>query len=153
MFGTAIKKAATFFPRLRLTKSGGLVFGNYGKNVAPLSTKRASRCISAIGKAASVVIDKAARQYATAHDLRRSFGSRWAKRLLPAVLKELMRHSSINTTMKYYVQQTAEDVGDMLRASLGNTCGNTAQAEGKKTKVTRHANGVKIKTYGFCFGG
>ena len=57
--------------------------------------------ISAIDKAANVVIDKAAGQYATAHDLRRSFGSRWAKRVMSAVLKDLMRHSSVSTTMSY----------------------------------------------------
>jgi integrase len=103
----------------------GLVFGIYGQNGRPLSTKRASRYISSIGKAAKVVIDKSADRFATAHDLRRSFGSRWAKRVMPAVLKELMRHSSISTTMTYYVSQSAEEVGDLLRSTIGNTSGNT----------------------------
>jgi len=32
-------------------------------------------------------------KYASAHDLRRSFGTRWAKRVMPVVLQKLMRHS------------------------------------------------------------
>jgi hypothetical protein len=51
-------------------------------------------------------------KYASAHDLRRAFGERWAARLMPAQLKELMRHESIETTLRFYVgtdaQRTAE---------------------------------------------
>jgi integrase len=103
----------------------GLVFGIYGPGNQPLSTKRVGRYIARIGKAAKVVTNKAENRYATAHDLRRSFGSRWAKRVMPAVLKDLMRHADISTTMTYYVDQSAEDVGDVLRQSLGNTSGNS----------------------------
>jgi integrase len=63
-----------------------------------------SRVVSAIGEAAGVVVDKASGKFGSAHDLRRSFGVRWATRNVPvAVLKELMRHADISTTMKYYV--------------------------------------------------
>ncbi len=65
----------------------GLVFGIYGQDGKPLSTKRASRYIVAIGKAANVVTNKAEGRYATAHDLRRSFCTRWAKRVMPAGLE------------------------------------------------------------------
>lgn len=37
-----------------------------------------------------------------AQDLRRTFGSYWAKRLLPQELQLLMRHESIETTMLFY---------------------------------------------------
>lgn len=122
----------------------GLVFGIEGPD-GPLSTKRASRYISSIGKATKVVIDKAADRYATAHDLRRSFGSRWALRVPPAVLRDLMRHSSITTTMSYYVDLNAENVGDVLRSALGNKSGNNAgsatvavdiEADGKRVTIT-----------------
>lgn len=99
----------------------GLVFGIYGPNRQPLSTRRVGRYIGRIGKAAKVVTNKAENRYATAHDLRRSFGSRWAKRVMPAVLKDLMRHADISTTMAYYVDQSAEDVGDVLRQAMCNT--------------------------------
>ena len=39
-------------------------------------------------------------QCASAHDLRRSFGFRWSCRVMPTVLGKLMRHESIETTMR-----------------------------------------------------
>lgn len=50
----------------------------------------------------------------SAHDLRRSFGTSWAGRLKPATLQLLMRHESIETTMKNYVDQDADDIADTL---------------------------------------
>jgi integrase len=47
-------------------------------------------------------------KYASTHDLRRSFGTRWSRRVMPAVLKDVMRHSDISTTMKYYVRGNAQ---------------------------------------------
>lgn len=43
----------------------------------------------------------------TLHDLRRTFGSRYAVRVAPAVLMRLMRHATIQTTMRYYVNVDA----------------------------------------------
>lgn len=43
-------------------------------------------------------------KYASAQDLRRTFGTRWAPHVTPQQLQELMRHKSIETTMKYYVR-------------------------------------------------
>lgn len=57
-------------------------------------------------------------KYASAHDLRRSFGLRWSRKVMPAVLKELMRHESIQTTMMFYVGQDAESVADAVWASV-----------------------------------
>lgn len=53
-------------------------------------------------------------KFASAHDLRRSFGERWASRVMPQVLKELMRHESIDTTMKYYVGRNAQSTAAVL---------------------------------------
>jgi len=77
-------------------------------------------------------------KYASAHDLRRFFGFRWSRRILPAELRELMRHADIQTTMRYYVGQEAETTAEALWAAyakagggnaggFGNTCGNTAE--------------------------
>lgn len=123
----------------------GLVFAIEGPD-GPLSTKRASRYISSIGKAAKVVIDKAADRYATAHDLRRSFGSRWAPRVTPAVLRDLMRHSSITTTMSYYVDLNAENVGDVLRSALGNKVGNNAESATLEVDIDGDGKRVTIKS-------
>jgi len=45
---------------------------------------------------------------ASAHDLRRSFGERWASRMTPADLMAVMRHKSIETTIENYVGKNAE---------------------------------------------
>jgi integrase len=124
----------------------GLVFGIYGKPGEPLSTKRASRYISAIGKAAKVVTNKAEGKYASAHDLRRSFCTRWAKLVMPADLKILARHASISTTMAFYVTQSADDVGARLRSALGNTSGNSGREFAKSDEVDSNASADTINT-------
>ena len=67
------------------------------------------------------------RKFASAHDLRRAFGTRWAKRVMPAVLQRLMRHAEIGTTMKYYVTMDADSVADEVWGKewgSGNTSSN-----------------------------
>ena len=85
--------------------------------VGRLAANEVSKTISRIGKAAGVRVyvspkDPGKVKYASAHDLRRAFGVRWAARLMPAQLMELMRHESIETTLRFYVgtdaQRTAE---------------------------------------------
>lgn len=75
-----------------------------------LGAERVGKVICKIGEKAGVkVMDRKGKiKFASAHDLRRSFGLRWAQRVLPAVLMELMRHESIETTMKYYVGRNAQ---------------------------------------------
>jgi integrase len=77
---------------------------------------RVSRTISAIGRQAGVVTDPERKRTATAHDLRRAFGTRWSRLVMPATLKALMRHASVETTMTYYVGQQAEAVSMELWA-------------------------------------
>ena len=65
--------------------------------------------MSRAGTAAAVIVDRKGGDvtYASAHDLRRSYGLRWSRRrITTAELKELMRHESIETTMNYYVAST-----------------------------------------------
>jgi hypothetical protein len=71
-----------------------------------------------------VVTNKADGKFASAHDLRRAFGTRWAKRVMPAILQRLMRHSAIQTTMSYYVDLDAAEVADELWAKFSTTQGN-----------------------------
>ncbi|MCH7687904.1 MAG: site-specific integrase [Planctomycetes bacterium] len=52
--------------------------------------------------------------WAGAHDLRRSFGTRWARRVMPAILQQLMRHKTIETTMRYYVSIDAESAASAV---------------------------------------
>ena len=74
-----------------------------------------------------MVVNKADEKFASAHDLRRSFGTRWAKKVMPAVLQCLMRHANIATTMKYYVTLDADELADELWAGFGPKSGNKLQ--------------------------
>jgi len=110
------------------------------------------RIVAAIGRKAGVVVattEKSAKRdgklttttvkkFASAHDLRRAFGTRWAKRVMPAVLKRLMRHSEIGTTMKFYVTMDADDVADEVWGrdwEAGNTFGNNRPQESPATET------------------
>jgi hypothetical protein len=58
---------------------------------------------------------------------------------MPAVLKRLMRHSSIDTTMGYYVALDSADVADELWAKFGpdgayNTAYNKRPQQSPKTE-------------------
>ena len=101
----------------------GFVFNPVPSRVAlheRATGETASKTILRIGKAAGVVVDKKDDKapYASAHDLRRAFGFRWSRRVMPAVLKELMRHADIGTTMKFYVGTQAEATAEMLYQAI-----------------------------------
>lgn len=79
-----------------------------------------SRILSRVGAHARVVVNTSESgkvKHASAHDLRRSFGDRWARRVMPAVLQQLMRHEDIQTTMRYYVDLNAEETADAVWAA------------------------------------
>lgn len=80
----------------------------------PITPRRVSRIISRIGHRADVIVNAVEKKYASAHDMRRSFGTRWSQRVKPATLQLLMRHRSIETTLKYYVQQDADEIAEEL---------------------------------------
>jgi len=78
------------------------------------------RVISAIGQCAGVMVNTPKGKFASAHDLRRSFGTRWAAKVKPITLQLLMRHKHIETTLGYYVDQDADDVAEQLWAGFSN---------------------------------
>jgi integrase len=80
----------------------------------PLQTaERVSEQISALGEAASVVVNEDGKS-GSAHDFRRAFGTRWAQKVMPMTLQRLMRHADISTTLKYYIGMTTSDAGREL---------------------------------------
>lgn len=113
----------------------GFVFRPLTKPGEPIARTRhaVGPHIAAIGEAAGVVTDRKIKRkvevlsYAGAHDLRRSFGFRWSRKLMPAELRELMRHESVETTMKYYVGVNADVTAQKLWDQQGNTFGNSGQ--------------------------
>jgi integrase len=65
-----------------------------------------SRIVSKIGRAAGIKVytnpkDSTKIKFASAHDLRRAFGVRWSARLMPTDLMVLMRHESMETTLRF----------------------------------------------------
>jgi len=120
----------------------------------PITLDRVGGTITKFGKKAGIVVardpDTGKVKYASAHDLRRSFGTRWAKRVMPAVLKRLMRHADIQTTMQYYVNLGADEVAADLWATHrknDNTSDNSwpqkASGAGKKP-AERGASGGPV---------
>jgi integrase len=122
----------------------GLVFPLNGASTMGLYW--VSRVIAKIGKKAGVIVatlekrkkidgkpvTAAVKKFASAHDLRRSFGTRWAKRVMPAILQRLMRHAAIQTTMTYYVGLDADEVADGLWDKWGEKAVD-APAPGNKS--------------------
>ena len=89
------------------------------------NSRDVGRVFSAIGLAAKIIVDAGRSKrglspvpkYASAHDFRRSFGERWSKLVTPAVLQQLMRHATIQTTMMYYVGADADRTQDEVYAA------------------------------------
>jgi integrase len=81
-----------------------------------LASHHVGRVLCAVGEAANVKVSETDGKvkFASAHDLRRSFGERWAPRVMPNVLQELMRHENIQTTMRYYVGENAKRTAAIL---------------------------------------
>jgi integrase len=105
-----------------------------------------SRLIGKIGELAGVKVATDPRtgkvKYASAHDLRRSFGERWAARIMPPDLMTLMRHESIETTLRYYVGRNASNTAKTLwdahkKAIGGNISGNSRQTTPETTTESR----------------
>jgi len=65
-------------------------------------------------------VRKPVKLFAGAHDLRRAFCSRWARKVMPAVLQRLARHAHISTTMAYYASLSADEIGADLWPTTGN---------------------------------
>ena len=76
--------------------------------------------------------DKVVRTLVSAHDLRQAFGQRWSRKVMLTVLRELMRHTDIATTLKFYVGQNAEATADAIWEASGNTPGSSDRPANKK---------------------
>jgi integrase len=120
----------------------GRVFQPLDRNALPYSATRDSigPVISAIGEKAGIIVGQRTKadedgnavtvpKFASAHDLRRAFGFRWSRRVMPPVLKELMRHTEIATTMKFYVGVNAQATADELWRVAGSNLGSKATKE------------------------
>lgn len=100
---------------LRTRDRGGKVVRGYRPgNLGP--------AISAAGRRAGVLTDPVKRKYATSHDIgRRAFATRMAARLSSLDLKIWMRHSSIETTSRYYYQPQVEALASQFWAQVADS--------------------------------
>lgn len=87
----------------------GRVFPMFGPRGELTSIHSVVKTIRKIGIKSKIVTDPDTGSHASSHDLRRSFGTRMSRIVMPPVLMELMRHKSISTTMKYYVGASASE--------------------------------------------
>src|SRR6185437_12331864 len=84
----------------------------------PLTIIWVIKIMALIGEKSGVVVHvdpkTGKKKYASAHDFRRAFGDRWALRVMPPVLMQLMRHESIETTMRFYVGRSVQATADVV---------------------------------------
>ena len=103
-----------------------------------LTSDQVGRIISDIGQETGIVVKKAsapdeADKFASAQDLRRSFGQRMADAgLAPHDLQAIMRHSSITTTEKYYLRHRAGEQAKRIAEKLGTDQGTPANSDAQK---------------------
>lgn len=85
-----------------------------------------SKRIAEMGRKAGIVTNRddttGELVYASAQDLRRTFGLKWAKLVRSVELKALMRHRDIKTTEKYYAIEDANAAAASLQARFGAEC-------------------------------
>jgi integrase len=79
----------------------------------PVLANEASRWITELGEKCGIEVSDDGK-FASAHDIRRAYGSRWAKVVRPLTLQRLMRHRDFTTTLKFYIGLDAEDAGSEL---------------------------------------
>lgn len=114
------------------TEPRGLVFAFASTRGRYRRVDTTSKVVTAIGKAANVVSSRDHRgnpHYAGAHDLRRSFGNRWAPDVEPPILQRMMRHRSITTTMQYYVDLHAHQIGEKINQAFERMQGNAGTVD------------------------
>ena len=88
---------------------------------------QAGKMISLIGELAKVKVythPKTGKvKFASAHDLRRSFGTRWSRVVSASELQDLMRHADYHTTQAYYVDHQAADLARSIWRKAGADLG------------------------------
>lgn len=108
------------------------------KRCQPIGAQQVGKLISQICETAGVKTSE--KEFASAHDFRRSFGVRWSKRVMPAVLQKLMRHASIQTTMQYYAVEDASNTADAVWQAFPNTSANSEGSGSDSSKEQKNAS-------------
>ena len=96
-------------------------FFNQYENRKHREAQRAYHVIATIAKRAGILVKPHEKKFASARDLRRSLGTRWAKRnIAPAELRKFIRHTRLETTLEFHVLIDADDLASHLWANYGS---------------------------------
>lgn len=116
---------AEFLERTPIEQRHGFVFNPLNMSHQRIEPQQGwcSAWISQLGKRANIRVSETPTRtpgiidvkYASAHDLRRSFGERWALIVEPNLLMEMMRHSTFETTKKFYLTRNARDYSQRIK--------------------------------------
>lgn len=110
------------------------------------SLKTVGKRISKAGESAGVITgqrDNGTPQFATAHDFRRAFCTRWSRRVMPHILQQLARHSDIRVTMRYYVDDDADAASAAIWSTEGDQTGDTFATAEPFAMLVEHQNSPK----------
>lgn len=106
----------------------------------PFSVKWVTRILGRIGKRSRIKVNSDGKTV-SAHDLRRSFCTRWSLLVKePIILQKLARHSSIETTLKYYVLHDAKTMHDKLLDAMGDKSGDIPKKQESTRVFKDHVN-------------
>ena len=108
-----------FLQETLLKHRTGFVFRPVGRHGRP-SKAQIERTVRLLGREARIKVSDLGEteSYAGCHTLRRSFGNRWSRLVTPSILKALMRHSSIVTTERFYIDHSVQSVGRELQRAV-----------------------------------
>ena len=124
-----VPEFASFLLETPCHERSGLVFKLTSKiTKEQLKPDEVSKVCSKIGKRANILVSEENERlkYASAHDLRRAYGLRWAKKVMPDQLKELMRHTNVQITLDYYIGVNAQRIAkDLWEANHGTSLETT----------------------------
>lgn len=138
-----VPEFAEFLQSIPKEERTGFVFNPLSKRSSRykrISDLAVSKKVADIGEKAMIIVGekgnidketgKRKPRYASAHDLRCSFGERWSLKVMPQALMQLMRHESMETTLKFYVGRNAERVAESIwstEANSGDVFGDTTE--------------------------
>jgi len=147
-------EAVEFLEPMR--QSSGYVFAPMrirGKRPMQRTPHKISQIVSKIGAEAGIVVNAETGKTASAHDLRRAFGFRWARRVMPPELMHLMRHKDVKTTLTFYVGQNAHATAgapwDAVGANSGAPPVWTPRQAPSRRRNPYKASGLRAPPAGF----
>jgi integrase len=111
--------------------------------------------VSRIGRKAGIIVDRKTKRncngeprevvkYASAHDLRRSFGFRWSALVDTFKLQELMRHSSIETSRRFYIGRNVQNTAAALWAARDRAMVGGGEQAGPVNTFVNNQAGERI---------